>query len=154
MEIHRYFCNIWTKKNGDARVVFTQRWWRHTRYLCDIHTKTVPLRDSSAQKKRQKDVAVHKTRVMYELKRNKEVCSVWKKKRKNVVSQSHKIKRDNSTGKLKDMCGSQHMEKRSWHSPRRKKICFRQPMAVSIVTNKYKWNSLFWFHWKSWRYYF
>ena len=34
-----------------------------------------------------------------------------KKKRKNIVSQSHKIKRDNSTGKLKDMCGSQHMEK-------------------------------------------
>ena len=139
--------------------------WRRT---CGIHPKIMEThkifvwhshKDSSTQgqfrsEKRQKDVAVHKTRVMYELKRNKEVCSVWKKKRKNVVSQSHKIKRDNSTGKLKDMCGSQHMEKRSWHSPRRKKIWFRQPMAVSIVTNKYKWNSLFWFHWKSWRYYF
>ena len=103
------------RSNGDIRifaftqrkwrrtyVTFTQRWWRHTWYLCDIRTKkngTVPL------KKRSKKVwQPHNIRVMYEIIRNKAVfiLSKWK----NIVWQSHKIKRDNSTGKLKDICGS------------------------------------------------
>ena len=46
----------------------------------------------------------HNIRVMYEIIRNKAVFIL--NKWKNIVWQSHKIKRDNSNGKLKDMCGS------------------------------------------------
>ena len=54
--------------------------------------------------------------------------------------QSRKIKWDSSTAKLKDMCGSRHIEK-GWHSPRRKKIWFRESATFTIVTNKYKLTS-------------
>ena len=46
----------------------------------------------------------HNIRVMYEIITNKAVFIL--NKWKNIVWQSHKIKRDNSNGKLKDMCGS------------------------------------------------
>lgn len=32
-------------------------------------------------------------------------------------------------------------EKRVCHSPRRKKLCFRQSITFAKVKNKYKWNS-------------
>ena len=57
------------------------------------------------------------------------------------MSQSPKIKWDNSTEKLKNMCGRPTRKKAGWHSPRRKKIWFRDFATFAIVTSKYNWNS-------------
>ena len=38
-------------------------------------------------------------------------------------------------------CVAVHTLKRGWHSPRRKKIWFRESTTFTIVTNKYKWSS-------------
>ena len=65
---------------------------------------TVPLRKKEAKRCR----SLQKRRVMYEIKgNNKEAYCWWK----SIVWQSKKIKWESSTGKLKDMCGSPHMEK-------------------------------------------
>ena len=54
--------------------------------------------------------------------------------------QSHKIKRDNSTGKLKDMCGSPHVEIGGDIHPEERKHG-SESKKIAIVANKYKWNS-------------
>ena len=73
-----------TKWSVHLEVMETQR------YLCEIHTKIMETHrifvwhspkekwDNSTQKKRQKGVAVHTIRTMYEIKGNKEVCSFKK----------------------------------------------------------------------------
>ena len=38
-------------------------------------------------------------------------------------------------------CVVVHMLKRGWHSPRIKKIWFKEFTTFKIVTNKYKWSS-------------
>ena len=112
------------KENGDAHVWHSHRDYGDTQDVCVTFTQ-------------RKVGQPHKIRAIYEIKGNNEVYSQWK----IIVSQSPKIKWDNSTGKLKNMCGRPTRKKAGWHSPRRKKIWFRESATFVIVTNKYNWNS-------------
>ena len=85
--------HVWhlRKDNGDTHdiyVTFAQR------KVGQFHSKKEAKRFCSS----------HNIRVMYEIIRNKAVFIL--NKWRYIVWQSHKIKRDNSNGKLKDICGS------------------------------------------------
>ena len=57
---------------------------------------------------------------MYEVKENKEACS-FIMRHVSIMWKSHKIKWDNSTTKLKDMCGNSHMENECDSNPEERK---------------------------------
>ena len=91
------------KENGDAHM------WHLRKDDGDTHDIYVTFAQRKmgqfhSKKEAKRFGSPHNIRVMYEIIRNKAVfiLSKWK----NIVWQSHKIKRDNSTGKLKDICGS------------------------------------------------
>ena len=60
---------------------------------------------------------------------------------KSIVWESHKIKWDSSTGKLKNMCGSPHMEIGHDIHPEERKYGSALSAIFAIVTNNYKWNN-------------
>ena len=51
------------------------------------------------------------------------------------MRQSHKIKWGSSTGKLKNLCGSPHIEMGVTFTQKKENTTF------TIVTNRYKWSS-------------
>ena len=91
------------KENGDAHV------WHLRKDNGDTHDIYVTFAQrkvgqSHSKKEAKRFGSPHNIRVMYEIIRNKAVFIL--NKWKNIVWQSHKIKRNNSNGKLKDICGS------------------------------------------------
>ena len=91
------------KENGDAHV------WHLRKDNGDTHDIYVTFAQRKvgrfhSKKEAKRFGSPHNIRVMYEIIRNKAVFIL--NKWKNIVWQSHKIKRDDSNGKLKDICGS------------------------------------------------
>ena len=102
------------KENGDAHVWHSHKDNGDTQDISVIFTqRKVGLFYSENETK--SCGSPHKIRGMYEIKENKEIYSLEIYSLvylKGIVWQSHKTKWDSSTGKLKDVCGSDHLEKR------------------------------------------
>ena len=122
------------RKWGDTSVTSSQRWWRYTGYLCDIHTKKMGKFHSEKDTKwcsSPKNIMV-----IYEIKGNKEVCSF----RKNERALCDNYANLNGTVSLENwkICLAVHTWKKSLSFTKKKENIVQ---IVYNICSSDRWNS-------------